>query len=153
MRPLRRLETYLPGLEDARYRITSPQTDTYNCVAWALGTDDLWWGPWEPEVAYWPEGLRRDDSVATYLALFAGEGFEQCESSGLESGIEKIAVFAEGEMFTHVARRLPDGRWTSKLGTNVDIEHDLEDLIRRRSPSPAYRYGQVAAFMRRRGYA
>ena len=83
------------------------------------------------------------------MILFEQQGFEGCETDALELGTEKIALFADDGIFTHVARQLPNGRWTSKLGNDVDIEHDLEDLIRRRSPSPSYRYGEIVGFMRR----
>lgn len=149
MRRLRTLESYLPGLDGADYQITSSPTDDYNCVAWALGEDDTWWSPWEPGVLYWPDGLARDEHVSTFLELFAGQGFEVCADAEIQDGFEKIAVFADEENFTHVALQLPTGRWSSKLGGNCDIEHDLEDLTRLRSPSADYRYGEIVAFMRR----
>ena len=63
---------------------------------------------------------------------------------------KKIAFFADGSVFKHVARRLSSGRWTSKLGDHCDIEHELEDLVSSRSPHWEFRYGQLAGFMRRR---
>lgn len=48
-----------------------------------------------------------------------------------------------------IARGQANVRWTSKLGNDVDIEHELRDLTRRRSPFPLYLYGEVAAVMRR----
>ena len=149
MRRLRRLEAYLPGLDGSDYRITSPRTDVYNCIAWVLGVDDQWWAPGEPGVLYWPESLPRDERVSTFLALFGSQGFEPCDDGEIEGGFEKIALFAEGETFTHVALQLETGRWTSKLGENCDIEHELDDLVRRRSPFADYRYGEVVGFMRR----
>jgi hypothetical protein len=39
-------------------------------------------------------------------------------------GWQTIALYsADGEL-THAARRLDNGRWTSKLGPDIDIEHD-----------------------------
>jgi hypothetical protein len=43
----------------------------------------------------------------------------------LESQYEKVALFAKDGRVTHAARQLPSGRWTSKLGSDVDIEHEL----------------------------
>ena len=81
--------------------------------------------------------------------LFESQGFERCERVDTEPGFEKIVVFGEEEYFTHVALQLPNGRWSSKLGNDVVIEHELDDLTRRRSPFPQYRYGAVVGVMRR----
>ena len=145
----RRLEIALPGLEDQDYEVTSPVDDTYNCVAWALDDDTQRWDPYDAQKGFWPPGLPRDDLLETFIALFELHGFDVCESEELESDYEKIAIFAVDEYFTHVARQLLDRRWTSKLGNDVDIEHQLHDLIRRESPFPQYRYGAVAALLRR----
>ncbi len=41
-----------------------------------------------------------------------------------EPGIEKVAIFAdESGCPKHMARQLPSGKWTSKLGHDEDIEH------------------------------
>ena len=148
MRRLRLLEDYLPGLEGTNYSVTSPPTDDYNCIAWALGEDDRYWGPFVRR-DYWPNELPRDDRVSTIAAIFLGEGFEHCEDGELDDGFEKIAIFGAEGLFTHAARQLPSGRWTSKLGKNCDIEHELDDLVRRRSPFADYRYGEIVGFMRR----
>ena len=144
-----RLEFLLPGLEGQDYQITSPVNEHYNCVAWALGDSSRRWDPYESQDAYWPDGVPRDDTLATFIALFELLGFERCDDDALEPDSEKIAIFAEDGYFTHVARQLPSGRWTSKLGNDVDIEHDLDDLVRRETPFPQYRYGAVAALLRR----
>lgn len=50
---------------------------------------------------------------------------------------------------SHVARQLPDGRWTSKLGPDEDIEHnDLHALEGDVGVYPLC-YGVVIRFMRR----
>jgi hypothetical protein len=59
------------------------------------------------------------------------------------ASFERVAVFVDGGGApTHVARLLPSGRWSSKLGEWIDIEHDLSAL-----EGPAY--GRVASVMRR----
>lgn len=145
----RRLEDRLPGLEDASYQVTSRQTTDYNCIAWVFGDTEHWWSPVAQLGSYWPPEIPRSLDVGTFIALFELHGFDVCESEELESNYEKIAIFAVDGYFTHVARQLLDGRWTSKLGNDVDIEHELHDLTRRESPYPQYRYGAVAALLRR----
>ena len=49
---------------------------------------------------------------------------------------------------THVARQLPSGAWTSKLGDWEDIEHQtLASLEERPGAAPAY--GKVARILKR----
>ena len=42
-------------------------------------------------------------------------------------GVRKVVLYADGNEWTHAARQLPSGRWTSKLGDYEDIEHDTLD--------------------------
>ena len=77
------------------------------------------------------------------MRLFAGEGFSFCDDDALEPGYEKIAIYAFVGQFTHVARQLEDGGWTSKMGTMEDIAHPLLDSLAR-----GY-YGNVHCIMRR----
>ncbi|MDQ6805143.1 MAG: hypothetical protein M3065_09265 [Actinomycetota bacterium] len=59
------------------------------------------------------------------VAAYAAIGYQPCDSVELDPSHEKIAVFADssGEP-RHAARQLPSGAWASKLGENVNIEHD-----------------------------
>ena len=146
------IEFFLPGLELADYRITSDADRAYNCIAWALGETDRWWSPSLQSCDYWPTQLPRGDSVENVVAAFALAGFERCDDPELEPSVEKIALFADEDRFTHVARQLASGRWTSKIGRNCDIEHELEALRSWPDTWPryrSYRYGEVAGFMRR----
>ena len=145
----RLIAMYLPGLEIGSYEITSPTTDAYNCIAWALGETHRRWDPLGFLPDHWPEGLPRNDQLETIEAALRLEGFERCDDGSLADGVEKIALFAEGSRFTHIARQLPSGRWTSKLGDYCDIEHELEALVRVPSANPELRYGEIVAYMRR----
>lgn len=71
-------------------------------------------------------------------------GFERCQHGSLEPDMEKIAIYAAGYSFRHVARQLPNGNWTSKLGRLEDIEHESLDAI------CGEEYGKVVIFMQRR---
>lgn len=99
---------------------------------------------WDPEQQLypWPEGAPRDDTVAAWAAALATFGFEVCSSSSHEEGFEKVAILAKDNAATHVARQLPDGKWTSKVGKWEDIEHDLLAL-------EGERYGQAVQLMKR----
>ena len=112
-----------PGLRIDNHRITSPADTRYNCIAWAAGDTEHWWQPgvyWLP--SDWPTdeyGLRALEQLFLHL------GYKDCVMDvALEPGFEKVALYGDGQFYTHAARQLPDGKWTSKLGKDVDIEHD-----------------------------
>jgi hypothetical protein len=132
------LEKVFPALAGDGYALSSPETSAYNCIAWAVGESHRWW---EPGI-YWP--VQAGDDVAALVTLFASFGYVPCEGEGLEPGYEKVALYAgELDEWTHAARQLPGGWWTSKLGQGADILH--------RSPRALVgdAYGQVVTIMKR----
>jgi hypothetical protein len=135
-------EDVFPGLRGRRYAITSPGDGHYNCIAWAAGDTGRWWWPDEDEEDTWPAGVARVETVAAFRDAFATLGYTACDHEGLETGYEKVAVFALTGVPKHAARQLPSGLWTSKLGSMQDIEHALHDLT-------GMVYGSVALVMKR----
>jgi hypothetical protein len=140
------LEDLFPGLRGSGYETKSPQTDIYNCIAWAAGLTNtkLWWWPFgDPEKTYWPEGVPREETLAAFRQLFETLAYVVCDHAEVELGYEKIALFADDDGFPlHAARQLAGGRWTSKLGALEDIEHALMDLV-------GAEYGSVIFVMKR----
>src|SRR5262245_5559653 len=129
----------LPRLTPENYCITSPASWEYNCIAWAVGVTDAWW--WPVPGRYWPEKAPREETLAAFLAALATLGFAPGASEDLEPGVEKVALYAQGATPTHMARQLADGRWTSKLGPNIDIKHDRPEDV------AGGVYGEVAAIL------
>ncbi len=123
-------EAAFPRLSRTSYVVTSPAQPDYNCIAWAAGDDSRWWEPDDLGMYFWPEGIPRRYSVEVYVKVFNTIGFEVCIDGTLESGVEKIAIFADHrDLPTHAARQLMDGSWTSKLGQLEDIIHwNLESV-------------------------
>ena len=72
---------------------------------------------------YWPTGVARSETVASFKSAYATLGYADCGSPDLEDGLQKIAIYALNDVPTHVARQLATGRWTSKLGDLKDIDH------------------------------
>jgi hypothetical protein len=110
--------------EDPDYKLTSEADDRYNCVAWVRRDKGHWIDPevfWPTDLA--PEPPEWEDDLPYYLALFEAWDFEMVESSDREDGYLKIAVFASGGDFDHVAKQLPSGRWSSKGGASFDFRH------------------------------
>lgn len=82
--------------------------------------------------------------MTAFKAVFTSLGFVECEDGTLEPDVEKIAIYAsDTDVPKHAARQLPSGRWVSKLGKSIDIEHDSEKGV------SGDRYGTVAAYMKR----
>ena len=129
-------------MADSGYEISGEPSREYNCIAWALGISSQKWDCNDPD-AYWPPLLPRNDRVETVMRLFAGEGFLVCDGDSPEPGFEKIALYAFVGQFTHVARQLEDGRWTSKLEIREVITHPSPDSLSQGL------YGSVHCIMRR----
>src|SRR5262245_29836601 len=113
-----------PRLTPQNHGTTS--TD-YNCIAWSARENEHWWQPgvFGPIKAH-PE----DYGVGALEAMFKALGYEDCGmDAGFEPGLEKVALFGHALHYTHAARQLPNGKWTSKLGKAEDIEHDTPDDV------------------------
>src|SRR5262245_32355556 len=140
----RMIEAAFPRLQGSTWSITSPKSDSYNCIAWAAGDDANWWwpDPADPR-AIWPAAARIGKEVADFVSAFATVGYQVTSQEEAEPGIERVALFAAADgTVTHAARQLPSGIWTSKLGRGEDIEHLLHSL-------EGTAYGKVAQVLRR----
>ncbi len=129
-----------PQLTDDNHEFTSEADVGYNCIAWVAGDTTRWWQPG----VFWPNDVSRDDhGVGALENLFESLGYVECPDASLEVGYEKVAIYGAGFMYTHAARQLPNGRWTSKLGKAHDITHDRPEDI------AGGLYGEVMEFMKR----
>jgi hypothetical protein len=140
-----RIERAFPGLRGTGYEVTSPEDDSYNCIAWAASDTTRWWWPDEPgapDSAHWPAGVPRLETLEAFRDAFATLGYTVCNDDRPKAGEEKVALFALDGVPKHAARQLANGRWTSKLGPMEDIEHALHDLT-------GMVYGSVALIMKR----
>lgn len=135
------LEVFFPGLAISGYEITSEASTVYNCIAWAAGDDSNWWD-WHP-FAFWPEFAPHSLDVEALVQVFAGLGYSICDDAGLETGYQKVAVYAIDGRWEHAARQMANGQWTSKLGEFEDIVHPSPDDL------TGELYGEVYCVMRR----
>lgn len=119
-----------------------PASGQYNCVAYAAGDTSQPWSD-EPE-DYWPPEVARNPSITGLENLFRWLGFKKCRGSRLEADYHKVALYASKGLWTHAALQMPNGRWRSKLGNGVLIEH--------RTPLSLTGdlYGNVYLYMRKR---
>lgn len=102
-----------------------------------------WWWPDAYGVYYWPSILPREATIENFIAAFGIDGFQVCENRNFESDYQKVAIYADNGKPTHMARQLPDGKWTSKLGDGWDIEHSSLDGVESSG------YGKVAVILKR----
>ncbi len=143
-------EAYFPNLQRGQYEVTSAETSEYNCIAHAAGKDNNWWWP-APPPSYWPHGVAQEETLQSFVLAYTVEGYTVCatQSREVESGIEKVAIYVDGNgVPTHAARQLIDGTWTSKLGEWEDIQHNSLEAMED-SGGMGLGYGKVALILRR----
>lgn len=128
-------------LTSANYRVTSPATTEYNCIAWCSGDTEHWWQPG----MFWPGVAPPDDfGIGVLERAFLELRYSDCGmNDGWEPGFERVALYGSGAFYTHAARQLSTGKWTSKLGRDVDIEHETPDDV------AGGVYGEVVQIMKR----
>jgi hypothetical protein len=139
------IEKTFPKIRREGYKITSRETADYNCFAWAMGDELQWWSPAPVEGYYWPSDVPATLEVDSFIKLYETAGnFSPCSDHQFERGFEKIAIYADKDgQVTHVARQLPSGEWTSKLGDWEDIQHKNLAAIE------GVHYGRVSQIMKR----
>ena len=129
-----------PNLTDDNHEVTSPITIKYNCIAWVASNTERWWQPG----SFWPiDSSREDVGIGNLISAFESQGYEACDDGRQDVGFEKLAIYGYGLLYTHAARQLPDGRWTSKLGQLEDITHSTTEALEGSD------YGYVVQFMKR----
>src|SRR4051812_12996571 len=105
---LRRLADHFPNLATTHVRLTSPDDHGYNCLAWAAGETARCWHPDAFGVMYWPGGPAHD-TLEEWIRAYATLGYRVGDSVAAETGSEKLAIYADGELPLHVARQLQNG--------------------------------------------
>jgi hypothetical protein len=117
-----------------------------NCFAWVVGDEARGWYPrGDPDLSYWPPGVRDDFTIDAFVEAYATLRFVPCADGALVDGIEKIALYADaGGAPSHAARQLADGQWESKMGTWEDIRHTTTACLEGGD------YGVVKVYLERR---
>ena len=159
-RETRILIDYFPKLKDDKnFKITSPWTYDYNCIAWAVGlsTNRLWpvvededgniidpsnYDEFDEELL-WPENVKHDKTIESFIDCFRHYGFEICDNGNFENGFIKIALYQKDNECTHACRQLENGFWTSKMGPLNDIQHSTPEVLE------GQYYGKVTTFMKK----
>lgn len=133
-----------PNLAPENFKITSPRDTKYNCIAWAANDKLRRWWPVESLDYYWPTTAPKINTIEAFMKAFEGLGYRRCETPDVEKGILKVALYCNKDNKPqHMARQLSNGKWTSKLGDHVDIEHTTLEVLEGKQ------YGKVKIFMSR----
>jgi hypothetical protein len=104
---------------------------------------DHWWWPDAMGQHYWPPDAPREETLDAFVRAYGLQDYIERTDATVESGKQKVAIFTAGTgKPTHAARQLSDGWWTSKLGQQIDIEHEFLAL-----DGPTY--GTVAVVLAR----
>jgi hypothetical protein len=127
------LKTYFPKLEYWNTTQTSNIDSSYNCIAWALENNENWiWPDKDNDIVMWPSIIPRILNKAVFIKLFGLYGYKIISNKdiSLEPNVKKIAIYVDSfNKPSHAARQLPNGKWTSKLGIGIDIEHDSLEVL------------------------
>ena len=78
-------------------------------------------------------------------------GYEDCEDECHEEGVQKVAIFEKDGKPTHIAIKPSTSKyiWKSKMGLNVDMEHELHVIeTLDGDDSNAHGYGKAVRFSR-----
>ena len=151
----RRILGKFENLVAGSFEKTSDVTGKYNCVSHTVYDYNLnWWpigGGFAEKDRYWPKEAPRRRTIQAFQRALRTQGYEPCDDGSLEPGYEKAALYiseiptSEDPLNapTHVARQLPCGRWTSKLGGDIDIVHDTPQRLTGKE------YGRLKMYFKR----
>ena len=91
---------------------------------------------------YWP--LQRDDRLEDWVNALELHNYQITDDRNLEAGVEKVAIYVNDlGSPEHVARQLPSGEWTSKIGRYEDITHETLSALE------GQEYGSPRVIMKR----
>jgi hypothetical protein len=142
--PKNAIEKAFPKLAGTQWQISSNQDPKYNCIAFAAGKTNKPWWPDPRFQSHWP-GTKRSAEIDNFVSVFQSElGYERCIDGTLEDGYEKICLYEKSSKGTHMARQLGSGSWTSKLGPEEDIIHEVPEHLENEQ------YGKASIFLRRK---
>ncbi len=131
-----RIKLVFENLKDGEFELTSSFDAKYNCIAHAADDNEKWWWSVDTKMVgndvFWFNNIPNQATLENFILAFAKLNYQPCDNSDLETGFEKVAIYvstvetltAPKGSVTHMARQLSNGKWTSKLGQDVDISHN-----------------------------
>lgn len=125
------LISVFPNLRnDASFKILSPQTQVYNCIAWAMNFNDRWVDIAEIPGHWWPNGVVKSLSPDALVQAFEAVGFETTTDKIPEEGFDKVVLYKKinKEEWTHASRIITESVGHSKFGAEWDGSHSIDSI-------------------------
>lgn len=118
----------------------------YNCIAYAMGTDQMWVSPYrDAPWVWWPDTCPFTMEPDSLVQAFQALGFEKCIANNVdnEDGYEKAILYQNGGLWTHASRVTGIEECESKLGESWKVQHDRGEVF------VGSIYGTIYAVMKR----
>lgn len=125
------LISVFPNLrDDENFKILSPQTQVYNCIAWAMNFNDRWVDIAEIPGHWWPNGVVKSLSPDALVQAFEAVGFETTSDKTPEDGYDKVVLYknTSREEWTHASRIITESIGYSKFGAEWDGHHSIYSI-------------------------
>ena len=129
---------------DTNFKVNSPCTGVYNCIAFAMGLTDRWVDTFSAPGHWWPPIAERSESKESLIKAFEYMGYEICDAADIEDGYEKVVLFCKDDSWTHAAKIIANGVEHSKFGIGWDAIHSGNHIFQGSS------YGDEYAYMKRK---
>ena len=138
-------ELKFPGLRGTQWAIKSRRTKRYNCIAWGAREKHRRWDYGKGD--FWPDGVKKLDGIAYLVAAYTKVGFVVCrreECDQYDPAYDTVVLYERDGEWSHAARILHNGMWSSKIGDCEDIQHEIPEAL------SGTKYGDPIVYMRRR---
>jgi hypothetical protein len=119
-----RFKAYFPNLSVNAAIVTDNATTVYNCISWTLGITNRW---------LWP-----GSAITSFDTFYAGFGFVRSTNGSIAAWGHSTSNMTHGS----VSGPGHGPRWESKCGSDLRIQHGLNELA-------GSSYGRVLAFYRK----
>lgn len=115
---------------DENFKILSPRTQVYNCIAWAMNFNDRWVDIADILGHWWPNAVVKSLSPEALVQAFEAVGFEKTSDQTTEEGYDKVVLYMninKGE-WTHASRIIAESVGHSKFGAAWDGHHSVDSI-------------------------
>lgn len=132
---------------DANFKLLSPATPCYNCIAWAMGYIDRWVDTDDKVGHWWPTGVEKSLKPAALIQAFEAVGYIEADDYKPEDNYHKVILYKniEKDIWTHASLVVTAFVEHSKFGSAWDGEHS-HNVLNSTTPDS---YGVPYAYMKR----
>lgn len=116
-----RFKGYFPNLDVNQAVVTGEATQVYNCLSWTLGVTNRW---------IWPGA-----NIQDFDKLYKAAGFVRASNGPIAAWGSSLSAMTHG----CISGPGHGPRWESKCGSDLRIQHGLNELV-------GQSYGRVLAF-------